>query len=94
VSSPKRRTFSRWVTLGVTAPPPGSARVVQMRFVRDLQLRTLVVSAGIVAVAAITTPPWVTLACAAALACGLLNLGWLEIRIRRESEREPSAAND
>jgi hypothetical protein len=89
VSSPESRTYSRWATLGVTPPPPGSARVVQMRFVRDLQLRTLVVSAGIVAAAAFTAPLWVIVGCVAALACGLLNLGWLEIRIRRESASSP-----
>jgi hypothetical protein len=61
-----------------------------MHFVRYLLRRVLVVLVVIFAVAEITAPLWMAIACVAALAFGLLSLGRLEICIRRERE-QPAA---
>jgi small-conductance mechanosensitive channel len=75
-----------WRTLGVAPPPqPGATRADTWRFVRDLQLRTLIVCAiAFVLLLLAGAPAWAVILAAIGLATGVLNAVWLALRIRRD----------
>ena len=71
-------------TLGVPPPDKSGGRAASLRFVRDLLLRTLLVSIPLFAVLLLIGAPSVTILIAAAvMALTLLDVLWLTFAIRR-----------
>jgi hypothetical protein len=80
--------MKNWATLGVPPPRRGAPRSETGRFVRDLQLRCLVVSLlALIVIVLVGVPArsiWLVMAGVALLA---LDACWLTIRIRRQAAR-------
>jgi len=76
---------SRWLTFGVRPPAAGATRHEGLRFIRDMQLRSLVfcVPVLIVLLLVISTPVWFVAASGVALALLVLDAAWLTFQIHR-----------
>jgi hypothetical protein len=79
---------SRWLTLGVAPPADRTDRVQVLRFLRDLMVRSLLVSVvvGAIAIAAIDSTTW-TILIVAVIALTALDALFLTWQIGREERR-------
>jgi len=79
---------SRLLTLGVEPPPPGAARREQLRFVRDLQVRSLPLGVVMfVLVVLWVRATWAILAVAVALIAQLVDTAYLTFRLARDESQ-------
>jgi hypothetical protein len=79
---------SRWLTLGVRPPADPENRVEVLRFLRDLMLRSLVVSVvgGAIVVAVLQDTTW-TIVLGAVVALTALDALFLTWRLGREERK-------
>lgn len=79
---------SRWLTLGVPPPVDRANRVDVLRFLRDLMVRSLVVSVvfGAIVVAVLQSTTW-TIVIVAVVALTALDALFLAWQLRREERK-------
>ena len=79
---------SRWLTLGVPPPADSTNRVEVGRFLRDLMVRSLLVSivVGAVVIAIVQSTTW-TIVLGAVLALTALDALFLTWQLRREERK-------
>jgi hypothetical protein len=79
---------SRWLTLGVPPPADSTNRVEVLRFLRDLMVRSLLVSivVGAVVIAIVQSTTW-TIVLGAVLALTALDALFLTWQLRREERK-------
>jgi len=79
---------SRWLTLGVPPPADRANRVDVLRFLRDLMVRSLVVSVvfGAIVVAVLQSTTW-TIVIVAVVALTALDALFLAWQLRREERK-------
>jgi hypothetical protein len=75
------------LTLGMSVPPAGSARLTRLRFVRDYQLRWLPITLLLLIIVAIAGIEWATILCAVSAGLLVLDAAWLTGQVRRLDER-------
>jgi hypothetical protein len=82
----------RWLTLGVRAPRAGAPRVEGRRFVRDMQLRVILATVPLVALAvAEGLPSWFLAGVGLSLVLLVATAVVLTASVRREERRPPDA---
>jgi hypothetical protein len=79
---------SRWLTLGVPPPADSTNRVEALRFLRDLMVRSLLVSVVfvVVVVAVVQSTTW-TIVLGAVVALTALDALFLTWQLRREERK-------
>lgn len=79
---------SRWLTLGVPPPADPANRVETLRFLRDLMVRSLVVSVvgGLLVVSIVQSTTW-TIVLVAVVTLTALDALFLTWQLRREERR-------
>ncbi|MEA2311082.1 MAG: hypothetical protein QOE28_1050 [Solirubrobacteraceae bacterium] len=77
----------RWLTLGVRLPEPGASPTEARRFVRDMQLRMLLVAIPLLLVIVVEhLPSWLLAGCALSTLVLAGDAIWLTVVIRRDRD--------
>lgn len=87
-SDPRFSKALRPFLLGVRPPQPGSSRVTQLRFVRDLQVRSLLVSFPLCLIVILVVGKWWALIVLAALLLLLSDIVYLTVILAREASAD------
>jgi hypothetical protein len=84
-------TVLRLFLLGVRPPEPGASRLVRLRFVRDLQIRSLLLSVPLsIVVVLLVDWSWAPIVLGAVLLLALLNIAYLTTLLARATPADDS----